>query len=167
MAVSLTAPSVKGGFCPLVALTAVAFTPLFLQNRQSERGERHIQTDRQTGVAERDRQKEWDRGRERKNVCVGARVRYRVSWDLFSWLSRSVSPPSTSPVTRTHTHTHTQTHTHTHTHTRAHTHTRTLSPQITLHIAGDRGFWKIEPSSLGLFPNPCSGYTTTFQSAIP
>ncbi len=126
VAVSLKAPS---SFCSVIALSVVSFSPL-LSSAGRQSGERDIQQDR------RCREREWDRGRERKNVCVGARVRYRVSWDLFSWLSRSVSPPATSPVT--------------HTHTQMHTHTHSLSLLKSHYISQEiEAFWKLSPVPLG------------------
>lgn len=86
----------------ICCLSAVALT---LLSCSAENGREEVQQDRQAD-GETERKRETERERERKNVCVGARVQYKVSWGLFSWLSRSVSPPSTSPVTHARTHTH-------------------------------------------------------------
>lgn len=89
--------------CEIFVVSLLLLSPCFpVVQKMAEK--RFSKTGRLT---ERQKESVRQRERERKNVCVGARVQYKVSWGLFSWLSRSVSPPSTSPVTHARTHTHT------------------------------------------------------------
>lgn len=117
-------------FCSDLVAYIVLVIAVQAGGRGGREGEKERERERERGVARQELLKEresWKGGSEEekeKNVCVAARARCRVSSDLFFRLSRSVSPPSTSPLTRT----------------------LTRTAHITLRIAGDRGFLEKLPS---------------------